>query len=214
MWNSRFLHPSTLATKNQREPKRHTSAFWVHTSPQTKFQPREISARSILRRPIIAILASLDKYLQKAFEADFDKNCQFGQSNSLKSSSKCRYRAIQEKLTRKHYFQRMTKISNFSNPKHHNWASALQTQIWWKGPCRSGFSEHENFKCTWISSKFTCSLEDPSKSHIQIFSSNGAILPNFGHNRFSQIDHFGWVRTFKNRRKQNFAKFPQTSVPG
>ena len=161
-WNllkSRFSHPSTLAQKNQRETKRHTSAFWGHTSPQTKFQPRDTSTRSISRRPIIAILASLDKYLQKAFEADFDKNWQFGRSNSLKSSSKCRHRAIQEKLTRKHYFQRMTKIWNFSNPKLHNWASALQTQIWWKGPCRSGFLEPENFKCTWNSWKFTCSLE-------------------------------------------------------
>ena len=153
-------------------------------------------------------------YLQMAFRADFDKNCQFGQSNSLKSSSRCRYRAIQEKLTRKHYFQLMTKIWNFSIPKLHNWASALQTQIWWKGPCRRGFSDPKNFKCTWISWKFTCSLEDPSKSHIQIFCSNGAILPNFGDNRFSQFDHFGWVRTFKNRRKQNFTKFFQTNVPG
>ena len=178
-WNlskSRFSHPSTLATESQRETKRHTSAFWSHTSPQTKFQPRETSARSILRRPIIAILASLDKYLEKAFWADFDKNCQFGQSNSLKSSSRCRYRVIQEKLTRKHYFQRMTKIWNFSNPKLHNWASARQTQIWWKGPCRSGFSEPKKFKCTWISSKFTCRLEDPSKSHIQIFSSNRSFV--------------------------------------
>ena len=77
-------------------------------------------------------------------------------------------------------------------------------------PFLGGISELVKIDINRIGSKFTCSLLGPIVVPEKIFSSNGAILAKFGTNRIFQLDHFGWVRTFKNRKnskKEKFRKF-------
>ena len=57
-----------------------------------------------------------------------------------------------------------------------------------------------------IGSKFTCGLEGPIAKPEKIFSSNRAFLAKFGTNRIFQLDHFGWVRTFKNLKNSKIKK--------
>ena len=76
-------------------------------------------------------------------------------------------------------------------------------------PFLGGISEHFKIDINRIGSKFTCSLLGPIPAPEKIFSSNGAILAKFGTNRISHIDHFGWVRTFKNRKNSKIKKFLQ-----